>query len=208
LSRDSAAQKPPQPGQDLSGFPTVVSDREEKIRAHTTGNGPWYFAPGPGGRFGLQSPRGTNYFADDLFTAVRERLGDLVSDGQPIFVDQAESMTVSTVVLPAGLNFANVTDKNAALHHVTRELCAGDDYEVTQAWAEAIADADFDGIRYASRFTTEPGPNSWALFGSEGPDDDLEVIASKEVDGVTACLAAEVPVLYAGPKSNFRIVQQ
>jgi RES domain-containing protein len=177
------------------------------FRAHAKAYGAGYFASDDGGRFNLTPPRGTNYFADDVYTAVRERLGELVSDGQPLIETKADEMVVSVAVLPSGRKYANVTDKHAADHHVTREMCACDDYAVYQEWAAAFDAAGFAGVRYASRFTTEPGPNSWAQFGPEGADAALTVRGAEQLDGVTACGEAHVKVLRNGPKSTFTMVK-
>lgn len=206
MSRDHPAQKPPHPGQDLSDFPSSTTTRRALFRAHAKVNGPGYFASDDGGRFNLSTPRGTNYFADDVYTAVRERLGELVSDGQGIFEDKADEMVVSVAVLPSGRKYANVTHADAADHHVTRELCAGYDYAVYQEWATAFDAAGFAGVRYASRFTTAPGPNSWAQFGPEGPSTTLTTRAAEQLDGVTACEKAKVKILHRGPKSSFSMV--
>lgn len=53
--------------------------------------------------------------------------------------------------------------------------------------AGALAAVPFDGIRYASRYTT--GPNAWALFGPAGADRSLPMHEGWIV-GVTACESA------------------
>jgi RES domain-containing protein len=179
---------------------------EALFRAHAKAYGAGYFASDNGGRFNLKPPRGTNYFADDVHTAVRERLGELVSDGQPLYEAKADEMVVSVAVLPSGRKYANVNDKDAADHHVTREMCAGFDYAVYQEWAAAFDAAGFAGVRYESRFTTAPGPNSWAQFGPEGADPALTVRDAEQLDGFAACEEAHVKILRNGPKSTFSMV--
>jgi len=206
LSRAHPAQKPPQPGQDLSTFPSERKRPTRSYRAHAKIRGVGYFASDSGGRFNLSAPRGTNYFADDVYTAVRERLGELVSDGQAIFEEDADEMVITAVGLPRPAAYANVTHKDAANHHVTREMCAGDDYPVYQEWAAAFDAAGFAGVRYASRFTTDPGPNSWAQFGPAGADMTLIEQPEQGLDGVAACEEAKVTVLRRAPKSEFTIL--
>jgi len=206
--RSAPAQRPPHPGQDLSAFPYETSTADTKFRAHGAAFSAWYFSSSTNGRFNLKSPRGTNCFADSARTAIREALGELVSDGQPIFADDAAAVRVSSIIPPAGKKYANIADGDAVLHHVNREMCAGEDYPVYQEWATAFDDSGFDGVRYASRFTTDPGPNSWALFGPENEDKTKAHAVRKgdEIDGITACINAGITVLYRGPKATFRIV--
>jgi hypothetical protein len=208
--RNTRAQKLPHPGQNLSAFPHETSTSETKFRAHGVAENAWYFSSSANGRFNLRSPRGTNCFADNALTAIREALGERVSDGQPIFADDAAAFRVSSITPPAGEKYANITDGDAVLHHVNREMCAGEDYPVYQEWAAAFDASGFDGVRYASRFTTDPGPNSWALFGPENEDKTKvnDVLIDDEIDGITACIDAGIKVLDRGPKVTFRILSR
>jgi hypothetical protein len=208
LSRQSVAQDYPQTGQDLTKFPSEVLPAEHRWRAHSVGYGAWYFNSSGGGRFDLDTPNGTCYFADDVETAVRERLGQRVVVVQQITETLANEMQVSVVLPAAGVPFANIVDPAAARHGVTRELGVMSDYGVSQQWAEAFHTTGFGGVRYSSRFTTSPGPNSWAMFGPEGPDLNGKTVPALTMSGPEACLISGIKVMpsVAILKSSLRVI--
>jgi len=208
-SRSDLAQEPSRPGQDLSAFPAVDGPAARQWRAHSTEYDPWFFGTIGAGRFDLPDTGnvGTCYFADEVETAVRERLGPRLSVDQTITPDLAAAFVVSAIVPPEPRRCAATTDKAAVRHGVLRELTTTVRYDVTQAWADALHRAGFDGIRYASRFTTEADANSWALFGPKGPDASLTVVDGEQLTGAEACAAAGVTVLAAPPpKRAFRVL--
>jgi len=200
-SRNDLAQQPPQPGQDLSSFPAVDGPAARQWRAHSVSFGPWFFGTTGAGRFDLPDTGddGTCYFADEVETAVRESLGPRLSADQTVTPDLAAAFTVSAIVPPSPRPHADVNDKAAVRYGVTRELTTTVRYDVTNAWADAFHQAGFDGVRYASRFTTEAAANSWSLFGPKGPAASLAVVGAEQLTGADACAAAGITVLAPPP---------
>ena len=208
-SRNDHLQQPPQPGQDLTSFPAADGPAARQWRAHSISFGPWSFGTTGAVRFDLpdSGDDGTCYFVDEVETAVRESLGPRLSTDQTLTPDLAAAFTVSATVPPAPRRCAHVNDKAAVRHGVTREPTATVRYDVTNAWADALHQAGFDGVRYASRFTTEAVANSWALFGPKGPDASLAVVDSEQLTGTDACAAAGITVLAPPPaKRALRII--
>lgn len=103
-------------------------------------------------------------------------------------------MKVSIVELADPLNCANTSDRLATRWGMTRELTTMTGYSITRAWAEAFSLAGFDGIHYASRYTTAAEPNAWALFGDAGADTARRFFPAEEIDGVHACREAGLTV--------------
>lgn len=58
---------------------------------------------------------------------------------------------------------------------VTGEIHTTADYELTQAWADALHRAEFDGIRYLVRHDPAQNLVGIALFGLAGVHDDALV---------------------------------
>lgn len=61
---------------------------------------------------------------------------------------------------------------------VTQELAASEPYDLPQRWAAAFDDADFDGIRYQPRFTTERA-EAVACFGPSGRPVPVQPVSSR-----------------------------
>lgn len=73
---------------------------------------------------------------------------------------------VSTVRLdPVPAPVADLTSPDAAAFGVTGELSAGNDYEVSAAWAQALFDAGHAALLYLPRFTPG-GERALAVFGA------------------------------------------
>ncbi|MCS5520755.1 RES family NAD+ phosphorylase [Curtobacterium flaccumfaciens] len=173
------------------------------FRAHLAAFGPWFFASHPRGRFNLEDPNGTCYFADDIETAVREFYGPKIRRNE-LSAKDAEVLRVSRVLPPEDATYAHVSGSGAARFGVTSELATMGDYEVTRAWAEVFNER-VNGLRYNSRFN--PGSESWALFGIAGAAPSLGVDPSGSVDGAAAVKAAGVTVLPEPPmKRSVRMV--
>jgi hypothetical protein len=204
------AQSAPEPGRDLTGFPTAELAAGRRVfRAHEAGFGPWWFnhsdrrAPG---RFDLAPPRGTLYLADDIESAVREFVRGRGQSGL-LLGSMVETMQVSSWSATRTWTCAHIDVRAAARFGVTRELASvhGKFYPICQAWAEGLADAGFQGVRYGARFT--PGrANAWALFGEAGdgeapPPGDVETISGHE-----ACRRAGLTVLLVPPAGTVHVV--
>jgi hypothetical protein len=205
LSRSEVAQRMPEPGRDLTGFPADEVNGGAVFRAHNIGLRPWYFASSGGGRFDLQAPRGTCYAADSVRTAVRERLGDTVIGRPFVAASVADAMQVSVIGLPPG-RYADTSAEGGEDFGVTSELAVMVDYTVTRAWADAFAAHAFHGIHYESRYTTGRGPRSWALFGSSGADATRPVFEDQTLDGRAACAGAGLTVLVAPTRRSLNVI--
>lgn len=200
MSRGDVAQLPPASDLDLSGFPReVVESTREVFRAHSAGRHPWYFSSDNAGRFNLDDPRGTCYLADTIRAAVRERVGEQFVNARFVAPEDAQRMRVSRLALPLGLCAADLEAPRVAEYPVTGELSTMGDYRVTRAWAEAFADAGFEGIHYRGRFSHFEGNSSWAVFGAAGAHDEAPTLVRDELDGFEACAVAGMRVLPAPP---------
>jgi len=191
------AQLPPPPDLDLTDFPEAALEAGAVVaRAHGVTRRPWWFASGPGGRFNLEPPRGTWYAADDVDTALREKLRGRVTPGRAVPWDTAASIVVTTLAVATAKRCANSADRRAVRFGVTRELAAAplDGYEVSRRWAAAWLGAGFEGVRYESRFTTAPGPNAWAVFGQAGDTETPRPEVQSVIPGLAACLIAGLRV--------------
>lgn len=195
ISRTDFAQQPPREDLSLDGFPDGGQPDEAMFRAHQAKFGPWFFSSHPGGRFNLEDPNGTCYFAEDIETAVREYYGPKVRRNELSAADVAD-LRVSRVIPPEMATYAHVSGAGAARFGITSELTTMGDYEVTRAWAEVFNER-VNGLRYSSRFN--PGAESWALFGQAGPAPSLGVDPSGAVDGAAAARAAGITVLPEPP---------
>ena len=122
-SRSDLAQEPPRTGQDLSAFPAVDGPVARQWRAHSVEYGPWFFGATGAGRFDLPDTgdEGTCYFADDVETAVRERLGPRLSVDQTVTPDLAAAFVVSALVPPEPRRCAATTEAGELLGIVRTE---------------------------------------------------------------------------------------
>ena len=171
-----------------ASFPGRAHRRRSWFRAAVdrpgADRGCWRFASAPppasseeGGRFDLAAPRGTCYLASTPLAAARERLG---RPGRLVAAEEVEGAVVSQVRFAPG-RVADLLHRDAALHGVTRELCASAPYRLGQQWAAVFDAAGFDGIVYPPRFSTDAA-ESLAAFGPAGvPDSSPGVIAATSV---------------------------
>lgn len=207
LNRNAVAQLPPADGVDLTEFPAADPPSGNYFRAHTIGRGPWFFASAGSGRFDIQKPNGSCYLADRPETAIRESLGVFTATTGCVTSEMAEQKQVSFLALPGGLRAANLSDHLAIRYKVTRELSTMSDYSVPHSWAKAFHSNGFGGVRYSSRFTTEPGPNSWAVFGEDGEDAGRKFGHVRPITGREACEEAGIRVLPPpGRTSVYRVI--
>lgn len=156
------------PAHDLTGFPrTVLAAGRAWFREH--GHlGPWYFAAGPGGRFNLDSPRGTLYLANRSDCAARERIGPDLADVGRVAASLVHDRYVSRLELPQDVVAAQLTNSHALTWGVVgNELVAIDDYSLTRVWAQAFDQAGFDGLWGRLRFSAGQG-RGLSVFGAEG----------------------------------------
>lgn len=141
--------------------------------------------PGQGGRFDLRLPsRGTLYCANDDEAAVRENLGERYAGRVYLAASDLAHLTVSEVDL-RGAGLGDVLADTITARTVTREIATMTDYAITQAWADAFAQHEYDGIRYEPRSTPGPDIEAYAVFGPEGAAD----LPSRPVPGWRTRLA-------------------
>ena len=189
-----------EPAGALASFPTAVLPTGRRVaRSHSAERSPWWFASAPpagGGRFDLVAPRGTCYVADTVETAVRERLRQTLSASGVVTTRMADSFAVSLFAAPRAFTCAHIGVARAARFGVTRELesLTPGNYVLSRAWASALCDAGFEGVRYGARFT--PGPaNAWALFGSAGDRERPLPVIDCTLSGRDACHRTGIRVL-------------
>lgn len=166
---------PPSDPKALNGFPRwTLKTGRTLYRAHSTGNGPWWFASAPGGRWDLAKPYGTVYLADSPEAALRERIGRVLSSRSRLTDVEVDASRVSELHVPDNVRLADLCSGKAADYAITREIHTMTPYAVTQAWAAAFHDAGMSGVRYDARFSTGRA-RAYAVFGDAGarwwPDD-------------------------------------
>ena len=164
LSRDVVGQQGPQG--DLQGFPTsMLASADVLWRAHRRDREPWWFSSW-GGRFDLAEPRGTCYAARDVEAAVREAAGARLLTAGVVAHAFAAARVVSRIRSSGPVVLADLTDRDAVQHGISRELTPMTPYDIPRQWAEALS-AGHGGIEYLSCFTSGD-LRSVAIFGSAG----------------------------------------
>lgn len=191
----TAKQGPPSPAEDYTPFPShTIAAREVMWRAHSVTRDAWYFDSSDYGRFNLHGERGTCYTATDVETAVGEKLRDELVAVRVVSRALAGSFQVSELTAPDPYHCAYVNSSRATLHGIVRELVTMEDYAVPQAWAQAFADAGFDGVFYGSAYTTGDA-SAYGLFGPAGaPDPAAGYEAKLHLTGPEACQAVGIRV--------------
>ncbi|MCS5715576.1 RES family NAD+ phosphorylase [Herbiconiux sp. CPCC 205716] len=192
-------QPPPALGLDLADFPRQTLPEGRVVhRSHRPDLGPCYFNGTPHCRFNLGGGRGTCYVADDIATAVREKVRESVFDQGVVPASLANSFVVSSIRVARSFSCADIASADSVTHGVTRMLGTMDDYVVPQQWATAFDKAGFDGVRYGSSYTNGPS-TAWALFDEEGEHPFGDVTAV--LPGAAACALAGITV-YGPPHSD------
>ena len=193
---------PPHP--QLSSFPVTVRAAGSTVWRTHDSRGPWYFSAHPG-RFNLASPRGTLNTASDEETALREYLGPDLLGARKIPAALIRGRLLSEIELPV-LRLADLRDPMGATFGVSPGDFSGpapNGYTLFRLWAEAFADAGFDGIVNRSRFGTGPSPECVYLFGPEGTGPLGSI--RRTVDAVQVLLSMG-PFTIVDPPSSSSIV--
>ncbi|NHC13710.1 RES family NAD+ phosphorylase [Motilibacter deserti] len=179
----AAPSAPPPPSAGLGegsfdGFPAVADEaavgpffRIWRARDPETGERrtPWFFSslptPSPG-RFDLQRPEGTCYFADRAYAAWLEvfRGCGLVDR---VDVDSRRLLTATRTGSPPRL--ADLRSPGSRPYGVTADLVGGDDYALPHRWAAGLRRAGFDGVSGTIRHDPTHEARNVALFGPAGP---------------------------------------
>jgi hypothetical protein len=165
-------------------------------RANTT----WWFSDNGSGRFDLEPPEGTCYFATDWFAALREasRGGPVT----PVWVRHRELRIVGPPDPEARL--AATTRARAAQFGVTIELVTVTPYWLPRRWAAAFRRNGFDGIRHQTRHDPRSRSSGVSLFGPAG-DPGWPSGTRQEVTGKALRLAG-IAVIDVPPASEVTIL--
>jgi hypothetical protein len=75
---------------------------------------------------------------------------------------------ISRLTANAALSLADLTSGRSRAFGITAEIHSTPDYVITRRWAEALAAAGFDGIRYLLRHDPSQHRVGFALFGPAG----------------------------------------
>jgi hypothetical protein len=175
------------PPDDLRRFPTYRLEAGRRLyRVHRAGNAPGWFSSDGSGRFDLGGDRGTLYLALSELGALIEvfRSGTLVAEAE------VATRRLSTVSSDSALTLADCAIGRARAYGITAEIHSSPDYDVTQAWAHALAAAGFAGIRYRLRHDPAQREIGIALFGAGGEDASVRAETTNVIaDALTRRLA-------------------
>jgi hypothetical protein len=154
------------PDRDLSDFPVRAYPDDEVIyRAHGVDWGPWWFSSDMSGRFDLPAHvGGTCYLAGHPRTALRESLGQKLSQARVVPMEEIQARRVSKLTPPCAIRAANTIHADAGNYGVTRKISGFGKYEVTQRWALRFHEYGFAGITYEGRFDPARDAECLALF--------------------------------------------
>ena len=147
------------PPASLDGFPSL-STVGNLYRIHRSDHDPLYFSSTGAGRFDLPAPHGTLYTAETPVGAFLE-----VFRGRLIPSAEVAARTLTTLTRTGDpLALADCTDPGARAFGVTAAVHSTPDYELTQRWTLAFAEADFDGIYYLVSHDPSAEEHGVALF--------------------------------------------
>lgn len=152
----------PPPG-ELPELPTTPIGGERLWRIHRGDRDPLAPSGGNRGRFSLRE-RGVLYSGTTQLAAFVEVFGRLA------VVDQAEIGKYRLSELqPVDLQVVDLTSRSVlGRAGITAEIHSTTNYGLTQAWAEAIASAGSDGIKYRARLDPSSRLTSVVLFATDG----------------------------------------
>lgn len=137
-------------------------------RIHPADVAPWFFDVGPDSRFNL-AESGTCYLAEEPLGAFVEKFGRLLRPGGVIPEPLVDMQRLSRL-RPPRATVVDLTDPTVlGLIGLTAEIHATSDYDLTQAWALALRESGYEGIRYKARHDPRGQLTSIALFGRARP---------------------------------------
>ena len=171
-SAEGSPWDPPDDPEELRRFPSFGLTIDSHFwRVHSRRHGPWYFQSEA--RFGLAAPRGTCYAALDPVTAISEvairgQRVLMLSDLDSRIIRKLDIGMSGRSDTHSGWSLADCTDRRSTGFGVTRDMCAGSDYQASHGFAEAVCSAAFKGVRYWARHDMDEGGVSLALFGQSG----------------------------------------
>ncbi len=155
---------------------TVHPDRV-LFRIHRWAHDPVHFASDHTGRFNLTTVAGsgTCYLSPSAMGAYVEVFGRLGTIRTEDVVDRA----LSELTLSRPLRLADVTDRQIlGRYHLSGEISAGLDYDLTQRFASEAYTAGFEGVYYTARHDPAFQERNIAVFG--GPEADKLFTATSD----------------------------
>lgn len=155
-----------------------MTPRRSLWRIHLQENHPWWFCHDLKSRFDLPAPEGTCYLAEDSLGSFLEVVTNLTL----VAAADVERRRVSVLHVPRTLRLADCTDEASRGFGCTGEIHTTVDYDLTQRWARAFADAGFAGIRYPVRHDPAQRRIGIALFGEAGEARDWPDSTTEEID--------------------------
>lgn len=157
----------PQDAGELANFPELVLGAGAEIhRIHAADLGAWYFNAEDTWRFNPCSIAGLGacYLAERPVAGLLESFkGVSVVDDQDI-----AAKAHFTVTLETEIRLADCCVPAAGDFGVNGEIHTTTDYAMTQAWAAALAQAGFAGVRYLCRSDPEMSLIGYAFFDEAG----------------------------------------
>lgn len=162
--------RPPADSDELKDFPVWALARGTVMyRVHRAVHDAWHFSADPDSRFTPtgRPDIGTCYLAAQpvgaLLEALRGERRLLVPE------DEVRVRRLFTVTLDRDLPLADVGHQHAGRWSINAEIHTTTDYDKTQAWATALSNAGFAGLRYFCRSDPSLEQVGWALFDEVGP---------------------------------------
>jgi hypothetical protein len=173
------------PPASLDGFPSL-SPVGLLYRIHRSDHDPLHLSSIGAGRFDLPETRGTLYTAETPVGAFVE-----VFRGRLIPSAEIAARSLTTIARTrARLMLADCTNPGARAFGVTAAIHSTPDYDLTQRWAVAFANAGFDGISYLVSHDPSADERGIALFADVSKP--LRGIGSTESTPIPDELVAEV----------------
>lgn len=158
---------PPDSPRALARFPRTRR-LPRRIHRLCERSGVWWFATlgSGGGRFDLPAPEGSCYLADDLGTALAEKL--LRRPKSIVPAQRLRELWHARVAVLRAPPLADLTSRSVAAWGVNAEIHVALDYARPRAWAARLRSAGAPGLRYAVRSDPALTARAVALFGAAG----------------------------------------
>lgn len=153
------------PPADLTDFPrSNLRPTQPVYRIHRRDRRPWWFSYDRSGRFDLDPPGGTCYFAEQPLGSFVEVFRDV-----PVVAESdVASRALSTLHAPSDVALADCTQGPARAFGITATIHSSENYARTRQWAAAFANAGFGGVRYFVSHDPAQRLIGVALFGPGG----------------------------------------
>jgi hypothetical protein len=136
-------------------------------RIHRGELGAWWFSHDASGRFDLRPPRGTCYVAEDPLGSFVEAFRDT----RIVAESDVDKRVLSTLHVSEDIGLADCTQSRGLAFGVTAAIHSSENYERTQQWAAAFANAGLAGVRYLVSHDPAQEFVGVALFGPAGAEE-------------------------------------